>query len=93
MDARSAVPSTGLIRFLNNPCRSDAVVQFLRALAAFHMLYHQQGFEMLQLQFDANEEERSAGTVQQLMCCHTAPCCTFNYLYIWCLQKRCLACM
>ena len=60
MDGHSAVPSRALIHFLNEPSQSDSVVLFLRALAAYHMLTHQQAFELMYTQFD--EEERSVVT-------------------------------
>ena len=62
MDGCSAVPSPALIRFLNEPDRSDSVVLFLRGLTALYMLTHQQDFALLQMQFEESEAERSVAT-------------------------------
>ena len=58
MGEDSSVPSRHLICTLNQQRDSDAVVQFLRALAASHMLANAEHFEWsYRLHFEKYEEE------------------------------------
>lgn len=60
MGGGSFGPSSSLIGTLNQQRQSDAVVQFLRALAASHMLANVGDFHWtFHLLFEKQEEERS----------------------------------
>ena len=96
MGRGSLVPSQLLIRTLSQQRDSDAVVQFLRALAASHMLANAEHFEYsFQLQFEG-QKERSVATVQQpvqprsVCTCVTHDTCA--YVHVLAVSESCNAC-
>ncbi|KAL3155059.1 hypothetical protein ABBQ38_011126 [Trebouxia sp. C0009 RCD-2024] len=68
MAGGSCVPSTNLVGFLNQQRQSDAIVQFLRALAAFYMLGHPSD-DLFRHQFDGEARDWSLSKLCRTFVC------------------------
>ena len=78
-----ALLSQGLIRAFNQQSESDAVVQFLRAVAAYYMVANEASFDGFRHQFDDSEGSVAMAVPpwQYHSCCAAIPACMVQRLH------------